>query len=142
MGMDTDKDILGRVGPNIADIDNMAKSGSSNVSTNMKVYSFWFGSVQSIIRSVCFFSIDLKLTQLQSQPLSPWILHQLVLTQHFWLPVHFRLTHLKLLLSLPYSIQPIVVVRLRFVAIYKFVQFLLFFFYSIDEFLQAVPPIF
>jgi hypothetical protein len=40
MGMDTDKDILGRVGPNIADIDNMAKSGSSNVSTNMKVYSF------------------------------------------------------------------------------------------------------
>jgi len=40
MGMDADRDIEGRVGPNIEDIDNKAKSGSNNVSTSMWVYNF------------------------------------------------------------------------------------------------------
>jgi hypothetical protein len=43
MGMDTDRDFEGRVGPDIGDSGNMAKLGSSNVSTSMKEYSFGFG---------------------------------------------------------------------------------------------------
>ena len=43
MGMDTDRDIEGRVGPDIGDNDNMAKLGNSNVSTSMKECSFGFG---------------------------------------------------------------------------------------------------
>ena len=43
MGMDTDRDIEGRVGRDIEGSDNMEKLGNSNVSTSMKVCSFGFG---------------------------------------------------------------------------------------------------
>jgi len=43
MGMDTGRDIEGRVGPDIGDNDNMAKLGNSNVSTSRKECSFGFG---------------------------------------------------------------------------------------------------
>jgi hypothetical protein len=65
MGMDIDRDILGRVGRGIVDIDNMEKLGSNNVSTSMKEYSFGFGLVRSRARFVCFDGVEMMRARLR-----------------------------------------------------------------------------